>query len=1169
MLKNLLVAEKKGFRFFFVSHVNKMAGTTPPNKEDTLAPALVRYSLYAVVIYATYKILSGITLPTGDYIPNSKEEIAKKVDTVVKELDDLDDDGDIKDEFLAAAGITTDDSTAPTPPSPPPPPTEEEKNAICMADNTVRLAKEDGTCDEGFELDKNGCCALPKKKENVGDMANDLMTVAGPEIAAFVATDALPKLIVMLGDDTGKAGSKALAKSMSGKAMQKLQAKFAARFAKNQIGKKLVSKIAGNFAAKLAAKFALKMAQAMVKMSSPLIIFDIFSLALDMADPAGYNTFINNSVIDEARDASEIETANQAKKMNMDYPMIFPLNTAFPDAYEKFVAPAMQEAFLSDAVARLTEEDRVLLMEALIDEEDVPDSVATKIGMYIEEEIANNPQKRDDTVWKALTSKASGVDTKLIARYPKHSTKTRLGVSLSKEGTKWWNGLKKNRDEWFKYNDLFQKMPDMPEDYAAPPVAVWGKKYRALHPSNPGTDKKPNMITVDVKEGDMPMYLPAGHIVAFCEKERDALFMGGLMGNVQDANDGVDPKKFGVRFDNGTGDLGQLSCIYTDAYCTRMGLKHRVNIPKGISDCWKDGGQDVGEAIFGTTITRGIYRGAHALFGFTCHPDCNITEYCEGRKCHKKKKVGQGVGITAGWKCLTGFEDWGKCAECKKGKDCDEIEKTEKGKNCKEKGTCYCEFGACEYKKTVGQHVGFTAGWKCLSNLEAFAKCVECKGPFGQGNGHCDKLYPKGTKYCEGDKCHDKKGLGSNVGWTAGWKCKSGKEINGRCHDGERSLPKGTDVGWNNGKYCKPHGRGSKMRANGTYDTSANSGTRGAEEGGKCMGECKGLASNVGWNRGKFCCSGKEINGRCHNGNGSLPYGTDVAFNNGKYCKSGMEDMGKCCECKKHNHCNMHKSVSGHDCRNGKCYCEWGKCHLKKSRGQHVGLTAGWKCLSGLEAFAKCVECKGPFGQGNHHCDRIYPKGTKYCEGDRCHQKKGNGSNVGWTAKWKCQSGKEINGRCHDGDRSLPAGTDVAWNNGKYCMPYGRGSKMRANGTYDTSASSGTWGAEEGGKCMGACKGNASNVGWNRGKFCCSGKEINGRCHNGNGSLPAGTDVGWNNGKYCAPNGRTRGGREEGGKCLGKCIGRGGKTSMGRGGSKKCCSDKSTFHFWQGKVTCN
>lgn len=142
------------------------------------------------------------------------------------------------------------------------------------------------------------------------------------------------------------------------------------------------------------------------------------------------------------------------------------------------------------------------------------------------------------------------------------------------------------------------------------------------------------------------------------------------------------------------------------------------------------------------------------------HENCGNDGYCEFSQCHKKKSVGSHVGWTAGWKCKSGSEWNGYCSECTSSSQCG--------------GGKYCEWGKCHHKRGVGHDVGLTAGWKCHSGIEAWGKCVECNS---RGyHARCG-----GSRYCEWDRCHNKKHRGQHVGWTAGWKCHSGRESWGNC----------------------------------------------------------------------------------------------------------------------------------------------------------------------------------------------------------------------------------------------------------------------------------------------------------------------------------------------------------------------------------------------------
>ena len=1136
--------------------------------------------------------------------------------------------------------------------------TPETKNGVDedladIDDESKVCAREpvNGVCAPGFELGEDGCCALPASElPSVGAIVLDIgLEIAKGEACGLIIALSPAILKFLAGEGLTPGAAKAMKRAFKAmkmaktgaKVVIKLQTRLATRagirFGIAKVGRKIVGNTVGSVAvrqaakatAKLAAKMGAKMgatmaaraaakilsmaAKASSVIAAPLLIFDIFSMALDMGDPRGYNTFAENAVIQQARQVSEYELQKFAQEQEIEYPFTFPLTTAFPAAWDTVVTPALEKRYLHTAMMRLTEEHIMLVFEALLDDTDFPEDVTNAIGVNLMEEMNRDPNDRDDEVYRVLTTgqvvtgtrwidtgrskpvegrqitdanfiqllqskvpvattnlglaravkrfagllnsipfmsteedmvnpftddirltleevptKSSGkpfkfdaytyvelngkyyvssdigVPGRLIHRCAHMTTAVRQGVSLSMEGVKWWNAW--HKEEWFKYNDLFQRPPDMPENYEAPPVALWSTEYLVLDEENPGTSDKPNM---KVRKLSKPaaLYLPAGHIVAYCEKKRDAAFFGGLLGQeVPDMNSGVDPTDYGVYFDDGTGDLGGIGCVYTAKYCTRMGLKHKYNHQSKESDCFMDGGQEVSEFIFGTTVTRGVYEGAHNLLGFVCDPECNVTEYCEGRKCYPKQEYGKSVGITAGWKCLSGAEDMGKCAECDVGEDCDGYTtKTSQKKIECSNGSCFCEHGKCNLKREVGDTVGVTAGWKCLSGLEAFAKCVVCKGGLGAGNASCDALHGKthvvvdqktggkeriGKKYCEGDKCHDRKGVGSNVGFTAGWKCTTGREINGRCHAGEGSLNPGTDVGYNNGKYCKPMGRVSG----------------GAEEGGKCMGQCKGDQTNVGGLRGKFCCSGTEVGGYCVSKSRSLDNGKKPGVGQGKWCKSSHEHWGTCVQCKSDEHCGGGQKCIDNVCKTPvHCAGDWsacsGPCNDRKktyhrtrneanggngncprhgdkqacastpcANGKGCGGDNG--CASGVCHWGTCRQCRddGKCGNGQKCIDAVCKTPVhcaghwSACSGPCNHRKKtyhrtrneangGNGNCPRHGDKQACAStpcgegipcggdGQCTSGRCHHGrctsSRDRAGNHHCAWWNGDAC-PHGK-----------------------------------------------------------------------------------------------------------------------------------
>ena len=300
----------------------------------------------------------------------------------------------------------------------------------------------------------------------------------------------------------------------------------------------------------------------------------------------------------------------------------------------------------------------------------------------------------------------------------------------------WWND--KNKELWFKHYDVVDPSAEepLPEDSPEPVVAIYTDTYYLRNLDDPGTSEKPNMIHKTVPGGErVALFLIGGHIVSYCEKVRDANKVladdTGKTGSKAFCGSGdarvVDPKACGVYFDDGRGEFagkgdGGIGCVYTDKFCTRMGMKHKSNLLKKPPSNRIVGAtvDKSSEMLFGSTITRGIQRGFHNLFGLECLEPCKTSEYCEGRKCHKKKGTGAFIGPGASWKCLSGHEAYWKCVECRdKDEDCDGLGTNvlSGGRDCTEKGSCFCQPGSkgpkanqCWKKR---ENCLSTDKWKC------------------------------------------------------------------------------------------------------------------------------------------------------------------------------------------------------------------------------------------------------------------------------------------------------------------------------------------------------------------------------------------------------------------------------------------------------------------------
>ena len=202
-----------------------------------------------------------------------------------------------------------------------------------------------GVCAPGYELDEHGCCNLPASElPHVGDVVFDLgadiakgevcglIIALSPAIFKFLAGEGLTKgaevamkrafkamnmvktggraIAMMNARLTTKMGVKfgaARVTSIGGKVATKLGARAAKQAAKAtaNMAKTMAKKMAATMAARAGAKMASMIAKASSVIAAPLIVFDIFSMMLDMGDPRGYNTFAENGVIKQAREVSE------------------------------------------------------------------------------------------------------------------------------------------------------------------------------------------------------------------------------------------------------------------------------------------------------------------------------------------------------------------------------------------------------------------------------------------------------------------------------------------------------------------------------------------------------------------------------------------------------------------------------------------------------------------------------------------------------------------------------------------------------------------------------------------------------------------------------------------------------------------------------------------------
>ena len=453
-----------------------------------------------------------------------------------------------------------------------------------------------------------------------------------------------------------------------------------------------------------------------------MLAFDAVSILLDMGDPEGYNNFTENAITQRALRAAWARMQSTALQTRRDYPMTFPVEQAFPEAWASAVMPALYEMVGGAAFGDLTEAQIERLADAAADGGDLPEDVGAALDAAYQRHMHADPAAaRPRHPRGAAQGGARARPPRALPGAQQRDARRRLPLGGGRPL------VERRASRGVVPLPRRVRPPGVPEGEVDPPVALISPTPTTCStrptPAPPG----PNMVPRTVPGGaPAALYLVGGHLVKLREAQGRrrggarpdgvpgpaqgrAVPAGGVRGGGRRAaapamctilttrarcerpggahtiGDGALPLGGGGRAGGhrparvrrahlgGTGRFkGAVGCLYTDWFCTRVGMKHRYDHETKASDCWKDGGQDMSESLFGTTITRGIQRGVHDLIGKVCDPCCAPDEYCEDRKCHKKKELGRTVGPTASWKCLSGHEQWAKCVECKDvDADCD------------------------------------------------------------------------------------------------------------------------------------------------------------------------------------------------------------------------------------------------------------------------------------------------------------------------------------------------------------------------------------------------------------------------------------------------------------------------------------------------------------------
>ena len=425
------------------------------------------------------------------------------------------------------------------------------------------------------------------------------------EAAEKVAKETTEKVVKEAGEKAAKSGkyTQQLMKFMAG---TKAAGKSAGKLGAKKMAKGL-AKASVKLASKMLAKSAAIAMKAIAKLSSgpvgwATMILDVFTILADMADVQGLNTFVDNNQLINMRDVIIYQTWEALQKENVDFPIMFPIDSFFIDECE-MAQLSMTSAIVEDLMTSLKdriaasgsdsvdcedEEQRADNAERCMDEdmvealckfiivnilsEEIPlaeDKLTEEESALIEYEIyekhMSDPIKYHKKYFESMVEQFT-TDPKLsptmIKFVPAMCNEVNMGISLTDEGCRYVNNIYK--PTWFAFNDLFMPTKKPSETYSDPYVAVYGMDVVTVNEMDIGSADAPNIImkrAKDVNGNDLTepvswMY-PFGMLISFCEKPRRSSRRGAL----------VSPAEFGVEFDYTTG-----VCKFTEAMCDRYSM---------------------------------------------------------------------------------------------------------------------------------------------------------------------------------------------------------------------------------------------------------------------------------------------------------------------------------------------------------------------------------------------------------------------------------------------------------------------------------------------------------------------------------------------------------------------------------------------------------------------
>ena len=437
----------------------------------------------------------------------------------------------------------------------------------------------------------------------MGSQATKMAAKAAAKKAAAKAAKQAAKKAAQRG--ASKAAQKAAAKQAAKQAAKKA-AQRAAKKAAQKAAQKVAQKAAQKAAVKAGAKVATAVAASGAKAATAsaagppgmvaaavMLMFDVVSIALDIIDVSGYETYTSQSVLDKARiriDADGYKRVTESG--DSEWPLLFPIPEYAKDEFnaasefmttkmfEEYVMPNVPKDPIAGPAWAKFMEQTIASLDGSAAEPKMPQSILD-FGAAIQKKYH---KERDKILFEKLKQLLPPEKAKGLELVDVMSTPKRIGITITADAAAAWNTS--NTPKWLKNNDFF-KPPDTAVDYLDPTMASYTDHYFEINKGNPGDPKAPNLIKKSLPK-KLVLGRAYGPLVAYCLKRRQN----------SEYSKAVEPQKLGVTFNFESG-----VCNFTKAFCRRYGLVFKNN------DCSTQPGQGFAEMIFGKTVTRGVIRG--------------------------------------------------------------------------------------------------------------------------------------------------------------------------------------------------------------------------------------------------------------------------------------------------------------------------------------------------------------------------------------------------------------------------------------------------------------------------------------------------------------------------------------------------------------------------------